>query len=104
MKNSFKPTMFVMLMSLTMVSTSAFSTTPENKAVSANSTSAEAQILSNRLNEIKAMDVSSMTRKQKRELKHEVKAINHKMSVNGGGVYISVGAAILIILLLIILL
>lgn len=64
---------------------------------------AEAQKLINRLEEIKAKDKSSMTRSEKRALRKEVKAIQKAMDSNGG-VYLSVGAVILIIVLLIILL
>ena len=104
MKNLVKPTVLVMLMSLTLTSVSnAFSTAPR-RANMENTNPEESLKLTNRLEEIKAMDVSTMSRKEKRELKREVKAIQHQHQVNGGGVYISVGAAIIIILLLIILL
>jgi len=66
-----------------------------------------------RLEEIKRMDVSAMTSAEKKELRAEVKAIKEDQKdreksdydgYNNGGIYISVGGAILIILLLIILL
>ncbi|MCX6300735.1 MAG: hypothetical protein NTW82_00995 [Bacteroidia bacterium] len=41
---------------------------------------------------------------EKKNLRKEVRSINHKLKAIGGGVYISAGAAIIIILLLIILL
>jgi hypothetical protein len=64
-----------------------------------------AQELLNRLEEIKAMDVASMTKAEKRELRKEVKAIKKEMrEINDGGVYISVGGIIIILLLLILLL
>jgi Skp family chaperone for outer membrane proteins len=106
MKNLLKPTTLVLLMSFTLSSaTQAFSAIPVNVTVE-KSNEAETQRLTNRLAEIKATDVSTMTRKQKRELRDEVKSIKHqlKTNANSGGVYISVGAAIIIILLLIILL
>lgn len=59
--------------------------------------------LLNRLEEIKAMDKSEMTREQKKVLRIEVKQINQKVTSNGG-LYISGGAIIIILLLLIILL
>jgi TolA-binding protein len=105
MKNLVKPTFLVVLMSLSLATASnAFSISPRRTANMETASPEESQRLINRLDEIKAMDVSTMTRKQKRELKHEVKAIQHQQQTNGGGVYISVGAAIIIILLLIILL
>ncbi len=104
MKNLFKPTLLVVLMCLTLASTSeAFSKNPR-KANTEIISEAEAQKLTSRLDEIKAMDASSMTRKQKRELRHEVNAINETLHTKSGGVYVSVGALIIIILLLIILL
>jgi hypothetical protein len=63
---------------------------------------AETQKLVDRLEEIKAMDISSMTNKEKRALRKEVKAAEKKMQ--SSGVYVSVGALIIIVLLLIILL
>ena len=64
---------------------------------------AYAVALEDRLNEIKEMDMSSMSSSEKNELRKEVKAIEKEQRPSGG-VYISVGAAILIVLLLILLL
>jgi hypothetical protein len=66
--------------------------------------SAEAKAMMSRLEEIKAMDKSNMTSKEKRELRKEVRSIKKSMADLGGGVYLSVGAIIIIILLLILLL
>jgi hypothetical protein len=66
--------------------------------------SAEAKTLELRLNEIKAMDKSNMKSAEKKNMRKEVKAINHRLHSIGGGVYLSVGAVILIVVLLIILL
>jgi glutamate mutase epsilon subunit len=66
--------------------------------------SAEAKAMMSRLEEIKAMDKSNMTSKEKRELRKEVRSIKKNMADLGGGVYLSVGAIIIIILLLILLL
>jgi hypothetical protein len=57
-----------------------------------------------RLDEIKAMDTRNMSRSEKKALRTEVKAIKKDMAAVGGGVYLSVGALILIALLLILLL
>ena len=57
-----------------------------------------------RLNEINEMDKSELKSSEKRELRKEVRTIKHKLEHNHGGIYISVGAAIIIVLLLIILL
>ena len=57
-----------------------------------------------RLNEIKAMDKSNMKSAEKKDMRKEVKAINHRLHSIGGGVYLSAGAVILVIILLIVLL
>ena len=65
---------------------------------------AEMQRLSNRLEEIKSMDLENMPRSERRKYAKEVKQIQKKMNAVGGGVYISAGALILILILLIVLL
>lgn len=55
-----------------------------------------------RLLEIKNMDKSTLTKEEKKELKKEVKDLKRKAAVNG--IYLSVGALIIIILLLILIL
>lgn len=66
--------------------------------------SARAEELVNRLEEIKAMDTKSLSRAEKRELRKEVRSIEKEMkTMNGGGVYISVGALLVIIILILIL-
>lgn len=70
--------------------------------------SVEAQAMILRLEEIKAMDMSEKTKSEKKELRSEVKMIKSDLKAenlnSSGGLYISVGAAILIVLLLILLL
>ena len=65
--------------------------------------SAEVKTLELRLNEINAMDKSKMKTAEKRSLRKEVKSINHKMHDISGGVYLSAGAVILIVILLVVL-
>ena len=62
------------------------------------------QQLMQRLEEIKAMDKSELTRLEKKSLRKEVTAIKKEMKETKGGVYLSVGAIIIVILLLILLL
>ena len=64
----------------------------------------EAKILVQRLNEIYDMDKSTLTRKEKRALRQEVRSIDKKLHTHYGGVYISAAGLIIIILLLLILL
>jgi len=64
----------------------------------------EVKALELRLNEINAMDKSKMKSSEKKTLRKEVKTINHKMHDIGGGVYLSAGAVILIVILIVVLL
>ena len=58
-----------------------------------------------RVNEIKNMDKSSLTKDEKKQLRSELKDLNQEAKAIGrGGIYISTAALIIIILLLIILL
>ncbi|PLK44560.1 hypothetical protein [Emticicia sp. TH156] len=65
--------------------------------------SAEAKAIMARLEEIKAMDKKSMTTHEKKALRREVKALKTQMAELGGGVYISAGALIVILLLILLL-
>ena len=65
---------------------------------------AETEDLLLRLDEINEMDKSVLILSEKRELRKEVRSINKELKERNGGIYLSVGAAIVIILLLILLL
>ena len=65
---------------------------------------AQAEVLITRLNDIKEMDKSSLTKGEKRELRQETRAIKKDLRAIGQGVYLSVGAIVIIVLLLILLL
>jgi len=62
------------------------------------------QRITNRVEEIKAMDKSNLSKAEKKELKSELKEMKKQARAMGGGVYLSVGAIIIIILLLILIL
>lgn len=64
----------------------------------------EAMVLLLRLDEIEAMDISGLSASKKMDLRNEVRIIKSELSDSHGGVYLSVGAIILIVLLLILLL
>lgn len=64
---------------------------------------AKALLLNNRLAEIQEMDKSTLDRSEKRALKKEVKTIKKELKAIGRGIYISAGAIIIIILLILIL-
>jgi hypothetical protein len=65
---------------------------------------AEVKVLETRLNEISNMDKSKLTTAEKRTLRKEVKSIKNTLREVTGGVYISAGLLILIVILLIVLL
>jgi hypothetical protein len=71
--------------------------------VSPASESAKMDIMLNRLNEIKEMDKSNLSASERKELRKEVRAIKDSVK-DSGGVYISVGAIIIILLILILVL
>ena len=78
---------------------------PREKAkVELRTENAEIKFLTERLETIRKMDKSKMTAPQRKELRKEVHAIKEKLEVHSGGIYISVGAAILIAIILLILL
>lgn len=73
-------------------------------SVIAVSKSAEAKNLLLRLNEINSMNKSNLKLSDKKNLRTEVRSIRDQLKVLDGGIYLSAGALILIIILLIILL
>jgi hypothetical protein len=77
---------------------------PSSLAAPKTAEAVEAKTLLLRLDEINATDMSKLKSSEKKDLRKEVRSINHRLKDISGGVYISAGAAILIILLLIILL
>ena len=93
-----------------MLSLSAFANTPntveKNPTTSTKTTEmpAEVKAMLTRLDEIKAMDKSSLTASDKKELRKEVRTIKKNLKASGNGVYLSIGAIIIIILILILIL
>jgi hypothetical protein len=99
MRNLFKTTLLVIMVS---VATPSFCEVITPTPVE-NPAEARARELTNRLEEIDAMDKKSLSRAEKKALRGEVKAIKKEMKAISGGVYLSVGAIILIVLLIILL-
>lgn len=98
---------FIPVLLMLIIAVPGFSneTTPAVKNTTPTETAARVQVLTSRLEEIKAMDIESMSRKEKRTLRKEVRSIEKEIKqANDGGVYISVGGIIIILLLLILLL
>lgn len=62
------------------------------------------QAIKDRVEEIKAMDKSQLSKEERQELKTELKTMKTQARAIGGGIYLSVGAIIIIILVLILIL
>jgi hypothetical protein len=101
-----KATIYFMflLLSVTIMPTSVFATTTAHSTSISNNPKEvppEVKIMLDRLKEIKDMDKSKMKRAEKKELRKEVKAIKATLRSTNNGVYLSVGAIIIIVLLII---
>jgi len=66
--------------------------------------SAEADVLLARLDFINTMDKSDLSRIESKQLRMEVRSIKSRMNELGGGNYLSVGAVVIMALLIILLL
>ena len=58
----------------------------------------------NRVEQIKSMDKSELSRAERKDLRNELREMKKEAKAMSGGVYLSVGAIIIIILLLILIL
>ena len=89
---------FITLMSMMFVSSITNATTTESPILPAKQISSKDSILYlERLYEIKSMDMSTLNSIEKKQLRKEVKTIEKKMKLSGGGLYISAGTLIIII-------
>jgi predicted SpoU family rRNA methylase len=95
--------LMLLILSLSIIPTSAYAVVSHPSSITNNpkEVPAEVQVMLDRLNEIKKMDKSEMTRADKKELRKEVRAIKTTLKKTNNGVYLSVGAIIIIVLLLI---
>ncbi len=93
-----------LLMVLMAFASPSFATISEPAPVTEETPEQKLGRLNHRLEEIKAMDRSKMSRAERKALKREVREIRDEVKQLSGGVYISIGAILVIILLLIILL
>ncbi len=66
--------------------------------------SAKLNSMIERLNAIKDMDKSAMSASEKKALRMEVRGMRSEIRANNSGVYLSIGAILIVVLLLIILL
>lgn len=79
---------------------------PDSKPAKNVSTTENARIqqMIHRIEEIKNMDKSGLSKAEKKELRTEVRDMKKELKETGRGVYLSIGAIIIIILLLILIL
>lgn len=96
----------MLLFSASHLKAAAVITEPVAKEITLTEAQKEAKLQSikTRVDEIKAMDKSQLSKEQKQELKSELKSMKAQARGLGGGIYLSVGAIIIIILLLILIL
>ncbi|MBC7652703.1 MAG: hypothetical protein H7101_13240 [Deinococcales bacterium] len=107
----FTPLLVVVLLFSSFISEAAtanYPTTKELKAKVITMTEeqkrARLETIKMRLLEIKDMDKSTLTKEQRKDLRAELRNMNKEAKVASGGVYLSVGAIIIVILLLILIL
>lgn len=88
------------------ISANTVSAAEKNKAKTEMTAEQKVQLqkIVNRVDEIKSMDKSDLSRAEKKELRKELRELKSQANAVGGGVYLSVGAIIIIILLLILIL
>jgi hypothetical protein len=97
------------ILSLTFLPVQVFATTDKPSSPVAtkpveNAESVEANTLILRLDEIKAMDMSKLKSTEKKDLRKEVRSIKRELKTISGGVYVSAGVLIVILIILVVLL
>jgi hypothetical protein len=103
-KKILRITSVVMFMAIALPASSSITLPNSSGNSSPKTEDPRAQQLIQRLEEIRDMNKSELTRSEKKSLRKEVKQTRKEMKTVSGGVYLSVGAVIIIILLLILLL
>lgn len=86
------------------INTVSASTTSDPKVELTTEQKLKLEKITNRVEEIRKMDKSNLSRAEKRALRKELKEMKEQAKALSGGVYLSVGAIIIIILLLILIL
>jgi hypothetical protein len=97
---------FLFVVITLLIASPTFATVTEGAGAVTPTETPEAKIarLTQRIEEIKAMDKSGLSKEERKALKKEVREIRDEVKAASGGVYLSVGAILLIVLLLILLL
>ncbi|WP_372767647.1 hypothetical protein [Lutibacter sp.] len=98
-----KTRLYLMVMMLSLGAFTTVNASEKTPRTTPTEIPAEIQVMLNRLEEIKGIDKKDLNRAEKKELRKEVRAINSEIRSSGNGIYISVGAIIIILLLIILL-
>ena len=98
-----KIVLIVMCITLTLPAFSTAATPYTESTTPVNKDTREGYLI-NRLQEIKTMTKNDLSRVEKKALRKEVKEIKKELKATQNGIYLSVGAIIIIVLLLILLL
>ena len=98
-----KTRLYLMIMMLSLSAIVTVNATEKKPAINPTEIPAEIQVMLNRLEEIKDIDKSELDRAEKKALRKEVRAINAEIRSTGNGLYISAGAIIIILLIVILL-
>ena len=104
LKNIIRIASFVLLVSVSLPAMAGTILSDSAQTAAAAKTEARAQELVKRLTDIRDMDKSTLTRAEKKDLRKEVKGIRKEMREGSKGIYLSIGAVIIIVLLLILIL
>lgn len=95
---------FFLLFSLSATAQTSSVNSDQVQQTSASTEEPRARQLMDRLENIKSMDKSTLSSSDRKSLRKEVKEIRKEMKAASGGVYLSVGAILLVILILILIL
>jgi len=99
--------LLILVMSMSFIPNTILGATVNNTTLPTNSPKeipAHVKVQLERLDEIKAIDKSTLTSSEKKALRKEVRVIKSSLRDSNSGIYLSVGAIIIIVLLLILLL
>lgn len=97
--------LIILLISISSIPTPIYAAEKDSTSISnpPKKVPAEVQLMLDRLKEIKAIDKSNMSRIEKRALRKEVKSLSAAIRSTSSGIYLSLGAILIIILLIILL-
>lgn len=93
-------TLFIFLLSFT----NTFAKEKNIKPALTDSQKARIEVITKRIEEIKNIDRSKLSAQERKNLRNELIEMKKELKISNGGVYLSVGAIIIILLILILLL